>query len=568
MEEYKGIYYGDEVEQKYYEGGAHFKYNKLYKILEKIAKERNIKEKKKEWSHINKSNNLNKSPKKYTKKTRNYQNYLDNIKLSFKTIGNNYTLKKDKYHKNLFLSIYKENNKEDINNNYSLSKHKKEIDSRNKDSVNAYRGRPNTIFKDRFKNMVFPKKIRIMSSSVEQKKKKKSKNLIDLKKSVPEFNSNNVRKIKNYSTHQKQPNFNELGLNYIRNDKNINKIEKNNNIRDIMKIDILQSISYSNNNNINLKTERINQPSIEMSHKKLIENYTEVKDSHKKPKNLFINNIKISEKTHDIINKRIICNKNSQIHMKSNTLISYDKLNKSKIDKDNNNAYINKSNKKKKIIKDFHRHNKTFHEKTNFKNNKYYSLLKEANKNNKENTYKKDNYKNYVKIENNLFSFNNKLNKKSRNEKGNNIFVRSKNTFNNNNKVHNKNKAQYKNDKSNNYYKTMLDMNKTYNFKTNDNSYLNKSHSKHNSKLNYKNINKNFTYKSNKKKGNNNEISISTNFNEASKKRRIIDPYLHLSINNKINNKSGINGNGNSRVHKRKTNQSNTNDISKKITII
>ena len=33
MENYKGIYYKEEKEQKLYEGGAHFKYNKLYKIL-------------------------------------------------------------------------------------------------------------------------------------------------------------------------------------------------------------------------------------------------------------------------------------------------------------------------------------------------------------------------------------------------------------------------------------------------------------------------------------------------------------------------------------------------------
>ena len=33
MENYKGIYYKDEKEQKYYEGGAHFKYHKLYKAL-------------------------------------------------------------------------------------------------------------------------------------------------------------------------------------------------------------------------------------------------------------------------------------------------------------------------------------------------------------------------------------------------------------------------------------------------------------------------------------------------------------------------------------------------------
>ena len=39
MADYKGIYYKDNKEDKqiFYEGGAHFKYNKLYKILEKLA---------------------------------------------------------------------------------------------------------------------------------------------------------------------------------------------------------------------------------------------------------------------------------------------------------------------------------------------------------------------------------------------------------------------------------------------------------------------------------------------------------------------------------------------------
>ena len=41
MEEYKGIYYKDDTEQKFYEGGAHFKYVELYKILEEIAKKLN-----------------------------------------------------------------------------------------------------------------------------------------------------------------------------------------------------------------------------------------------------------------------------------------------------------------------------------------------------------------------------------------------------------------------------------------------------------------------------------------------------------------------------------------------
>lgn len=38
MNEYKGLYYNNnEKEQHYYEGGAHFKYEDLYVILEHIA---------------------------------------------------------------------------------------------------------------------------------------------------------------------------------------------------------------------------------------------------------------------------------------------------------------------------------------------------------------------------------------------------------------------------------------------------------------------------------------------------------------------------------------------------
>ena len=38
MNEYKGIYYQDDTEQHFYEGGAHFKYKDLYTILESLAK--------------------------------------------------------------------------------------------------------------------------------------------------------------------------------------------------------------------------------------------------------------------------------------------------------------------------------------------------------------------------------------------------------------------------------------------------------------------------------------------------------------------------------------------------
>jgi hypothetical protein len=40
LNEYKGIFYNEneEEEQKFYEGGAHFKYDDLYEILEEIVK--------------------------------------------------------------------------------------------------------------------------------------------------------------------------------------------------------------------------------------------------------------------------------------------------------------------------------------------------------------------------------------------------------------------------------------------------------------------------------------------------------------------------------------------------
>lgn len=52
MEEYKGIYYNDDKEQQYYEGGAHFKYKELYKILEELSKKINSKKIPKTIKHV------------------------------------------------------------------------------------------------------------------------------------------------------------------------------------------------------------------------------------------------------------------------------------------------------------------------------------------------------------------------------------------------------------------------------------------------------------------------------------------------------------------------------------
>jgi hypothetical protein len=65
-EEYKGIFYGnnDEDEPEFYEGGAHFSYIELYKILEKIANNHKIENnKEKENKLVVNLNNLNKQIK-------------------------------------------------------------------------------------------------------------------------------------------------------------------------------------------------------------------------------------------------------------------------------------------------------------------------------------------------------------------------------------------------------------------------------------------------------------------------------------------------------------------------
>jgi len=57
MEDYKGIYYNDDTERQYYEGGAHFKYLELYKILEELAKKLNSKKIPKTIKHVRKYKN-------------------------------------------------------------------------------------------------------------------------------------------------------------------------------------------------------------------------------------------------------------------------------------------------------------------------------------------------------------------------------------------------------------------------------------------------------------------------------------------------------------------------------
>ena len=565
MEEYKGIYYGDETEQNYYEGGAHFKYIKLYKILEKLAKERNAEEKKQNMLYVHKSNNLNKSNNKnINKKTRNIIDNIDANKFQYNTINNNYNNINYNFQNNynIFLSINKENNKNKLDNNLSIPNHKKEIDSRNKDSIKAFKGRPNTILKDSLQKILYTKKNKILSSSMENKNntKIKVKLPLNLKKFIPEFNPNNTQKINNYSLNKTYKNNGDINLN----DNSTNRIKdynnddskslllnnnNNNTINNHIQPNIqnIQNISYSNVNKMSLKTERIQPVWGKKKEKRIIEKNNQLKENNNIFNKInFSNSIKISRKTHNIINKRIIGKKNIDNNSKEKSVSEI--LNKTKIDKAKINLFLNKSNKKKNIKNDFNFLNNTLLEKTNYKNNQYNTFRKDLINDNKILTEKKilnlkkiDKY-NSIKSNKNQLSFN-KVNNKSRNYNVKNASFQIKKTFNQNNSINNKNKDS---EIFKNFFKTMEEMNKmdnTYINDTNKKMFLNLNDSNNKNKLN-KNKNLNFVYSnSNKKRINNNKTLMpnNVNLNELLKKQYEIKPYIQIKPYNGSKKKIDLN---------------------------
>ena len=84
MADYKGIYYKDDTKQKYFEGGAHFKYIHLYKALEKISSAQKIKLKREHLIHskdIKKTEKCKKNKKNSEKITKNANNNAINVSI-------------------------------------------------------------------------------------------------------------------------------------------------------------------------------------------------------------------------------------------------------------------------------------------------------------------------------------------------------------------------------------------------------------------------------------------------------------------------------------------------------
>ena len=81
MADYKGIYYKDDTKQKYFEGGAHFKYIHLYKALEKISSAQKIKLKREHFIHNKDLKKTEKCKKNSEKITKNINNNATNVSI-------------------------------------------------------------------------------------------------------------------------------------------------------------------------------------------------------------------------------------------------------------------------------------------------------------------------------------------------------------------------------------------------------------------------------------------------------------------------------------------------------
>ena len=341
MENYKGIYYKDTKEQKFYEGGAHFKYKSLFDILLSLGgllpdEDYNY--------NINSNNikNINKPIKdldsllikvegKQSKfKTRNIAqfNYVNNPNTQIKQNSQNKHL-----HKKNTLSLKDYNSK---NNNYYFLNKKNSYCKRAITSI--------SINDDFYKNNINNNLIQILfnKNRIPQKKEEKTNNniLINNEK-YPNFNYSKVIHNRNRSDVNENNNnaFNNK-MNIIKkydsvnksSNKNINKNSINkNNINISNNIYSLEINGQDNNikNNSNNKEEIINKN----KNNNLIYGKNKIallKENAKFNNHLSFYNNKM-KKSRNIINKNIIgynTNENNKInndfnYMKKNNLNNY-----------------------------------------------------------------------------------------------------------------------------------------------------------------------------------------------------------------------------------------------------
>ena len=330
MDNYKGIYYNESKEQKYFEGGAHFRYKDLFKTLMDlggIMPEDN-------YNNISKNNEINKNndkilslsnllqknqEKKINQKTRNVNqfNYVNNpnTRITF----NKNSINKTKYlvKKNSFI-----NHSRNVDNNHFF-------DETNKNYTNVNTFSFNNNKKSFLKNNMTQNLI--LEKGINLENEEKTNNLSANKKYI------HLKNLKN------EHNRNRSDV-YIKNIKNISQ-------------DIKEIKKYNKNNvnqNIRIKNNKILIPKYNLN------------------KNNCNNNSKFSN-TNNIFNKCI----NLLLNVKKSSYnVSYgknknyylkDKINTGFITKNNFNKYTSQS--KNKIKQNIIRNKRNFGNKNDINNN-------------------------------------------------------------------------------------------------------------------------------------------------------------------------------------------------------
>ena len=504
MKEYKGIYYGDDTEKKYFEGGAHFKYIKLYKILEQIEYEQKLKEKEEKQkelyvhkrnklSNLTQNNNINNLDNiSKEKKSRNVQGYFNNNITNISTTNN---LKNNSYSNNAFPKsnhkkgyndilminktnynhtyiLLKDNNNKEKDNSYSKNKafviknQKKMILTRNKAPSISLKGRPNTILKEGIQNLLFFRKNNLVSSSTELRKSKQRLLIENFsKKSFP--NINNL----NFDKKHKRIKTNDSYLEYI---KKGGKTERN-------KIGEQDEKWNKSQNNFNKSKIKLNSTSTKKTQKK------------SKKKNFVLDETKkIKERTKSNLANYIYKNIIEQLNFK-----------KEKENEEKNELTFKKQDKKKNSNKKFILQNNT-NLSTKVKMNLNSQLKKIIYK---PNIIQKLDKKIFTNI--NKVTFNGKTRNKNLgiNEINNSYYMKSnqniKSRNNPSNLVLNTSRSK-NNDKFKTSYKILIDKGKIPNMKQNSKILLTKNNNNKITPKANKRVNKNSVINSNNKNNNNN----------------------------------------------------------------
>ena len=288
MLNYKGLFYNDQKQKKYYEGGAHFKYKHLVKVLEELKKKQDEKESEEKTHNKNKSldysqnqdiiindnrNNILASPNKEKN-----NDYIEQL-LNFNSV------KRSKKSTIKLKEIKSVDRKNDIVLNTENNRYNKEINIRN-NSLELNRNLNLKNNTNDYKNLILLTENRNNSKNKESKLKinfdsysntksyKNLPNMISLPKiessyfnSLPKkniienTNSNMATKSTNRKTEFSKPKM-ETEIEYDMN-KDLNKIDKKldylfySHTKKLPKINI-ESMSSLNNNkqNINLDKNR------------------------------------------------------------------------------------------------------------------------------------------------------------------------------------------------------------------------------------------------------------------------------------------------------------------------